>query len=64
LFAPREAMMCTNNVGVVRRMDVENISRELTDLIKTLDKEVKGEEVSLPVAKVKNIAKKLERIVK
>jgi hypothetical protein len=56
--------MCSNNVGVARRIDVENISKELTDLIKTLDKEVKGEEVNLPVAKVKKIAKDLERIIK
>jgi hypothetical protein len=64
LFSSKEAIMCSNNVGVARRIDVENISKELTDLIKTLDKEVKGEEVNLPVAKVKKIAKDLERIIK
>jgi hypothetical protein len=64
LLSSKEAIMCSNNVGVARRIDVENISKELTDLIKTLDKEVKGEEVNLPVAKVKKIAKDLERIIK
>jgi hypothetical protein len=64
LLSSKEAIMCSNHVGVARRIDVENISKELTDLIKTLDKEVKGEEVNLPVAKVKKIAKDLERIIK
>jgi hypothetical protein len=56
--------MCDNNVGVAKRIDVEHISKELTDLIKTLDKEVKGEEVRLPVPKVKKIAEDLTKIIK
>lgn len=56
--------MCTNNVGVARRIDVEHISKEIADLIKSLDKEVKGEEVQLPVDKVKKIARDIEKLVK
>ena len=56
--------MCTNNVGVARRIDVEHISKEIADLIKSLDKEVKGDEVHLPVDKVKQIAKDIEKLVK
>jgi hypothetical protein len=60
----REEIMCTNNVGVARRIDVEHISKEIADLIKSLDKEVKGEEVQLPVDKVKKIARDIEKLVK
>jgi len=56
--------MCDNNVGVARRIDVEHISEEIAALIKTLDKEVKGDEVRLPVAKVKKIAKDIEGLLK
>jgi hypothetical protein len=56
--------MCDNNVGVAKRIDVQHISQELADLIKTLDREVKGEEVHLPVPKVKQITEKLTKIIK
>jgi hypothetical protein len=56
--------MCTNNVGVARRIDAERVSKELADLIETLHKEVKGEEVHLPVPKVKKVVEELTKIIK
>jgi hypothetical protein len=56
--------MCDNNVGVVKRLDLEHISKEMADLIKKLDSEVKSGEVNVPVQDVKKIAKRLGSIVK
>jgi hypothetical protein len=56
-------IMCSNNVGVAKRIDVENLSKEIADLVKILDKEVAGAEVNVPVQHVKNVTKALEKII-
>ena len=50
--------MCDNNVGVAKRLDIENISKEIADLVKELD-----EEIEIHVPDVKRITEKLERII-
>lgn len=34
--------MCSNNVGVAKRLDLESISEDIAKLVKELDKEVEG----------------------
>jgi hypothetical protein len=55
--------MCDNNVGVARRIEVQRISKEISDLVRELDKEIQGEDVNIPVQKVKQVNKQLERII-
>lgn len=53
--------MCTGNVGVARRIDLESISEDIAKLVKELDDEVEGE---VKVNELKKIGTKLEKIVK
>ncbi len=53
--------MCTGNVGVARRIDLESISEDIARLVKELDNEVEGE---VKVHELKNIGAKLDKIVK
>jgi hypothetical protein len=57
--------MCTNNVGVVKRIEVEQISKEISDLVKELDKEISHgrDHVDLPVQKVKHVTTRLNKIL-
>jgi gas vesicle protein len=50
--------MCTNNVGVAKRLDLEKISKQVADLVKDLDDEVK-----VDVSEVKKIQQELERVI-
>jgi hypothetical protein len=50
--------MCTNNVGVAKRLDLEKISKQVADLVKELDDEVK-----VDVSEVKKIQQELERVI-
>jgi hypothetical protein len=52
--------MCDSNVGVAKRIDVERISKEVADLVKHLDKEVK---VEIKVSDVRKIQEKLKKII-
>jgi len=54
--------MCSNNVGVARRIEVEKVSKEIAELVKTLEAEVHGEEVNIPVKQAKKVAKSLEKL--
>jgi hypothetical protein len=58
--------MCDQNVGVARTIDVEAISKDIAQLIKTLDEEVAhgGKEIKVSVKDVKSAAEKLEKLVK
>jgi hypothetical protein len=53
--------MCTGNVGVARRIDLESISEDIAKLVKELDNEVEGE---VKVHELKNIDTKLQKIIK
>jgi hypothetical protein len=55
--------MCTGNVGVARRIDLESISEDIARLVKELDNEVKGE-VKVKVNELKNIDTKLQKIIR
>jgi hypothetical protein len=55
--------MCDNNVGVAKRIEVDHISKEISDLVKALETEIHGEDVNIPVQKVKDIADKLSKII-
>jgi len=56
--------MCTNNVGVVKRLEVEQISKEIADLVKALEEEmIHGEDVDIPVQKVKHVRERLGKII-
>jgi hypothetical protein len=46
--------MCTGNVGVARRIDLESISEDIAKLVKELDNEVEGE-VKVKVHELKQI---------
>ena len=50
--------MCDQNVGVAKRLDIEKISKDVADLMKGLDNEVK-----LEVKKVKKIQDNLGKLV-
>jgi hypothetical protein len=52
--------MCTNNVGVARRLDLESISKDIADLVKQLDNEVEGE---VQVRDLKKIEAKVQKIM-
>jgi hypothetical protein len=56
--------MCDNNVGVAKRIEVESISKEISDLVKALEKEIHGGDVNIPVPKVKQIKERLDKIIK
>jgi hypothetical protein len=51
--------MCDQNVGVAKRLDLENISKDIANLVKELDEEVK-----VQVRDVKRIQEKLEKVIK
>ena len=53
--------MCTGNVGVARRIDLEDISEDIAKLVKELDDEVEGE---VEVNELKKIDTKLQKIIK
>jgi len=53
--------MCSNNVGVAKRLDLESISEDIANLVKQLDKEVEGE---VQVRDLKNVSTKIEKIIK
>lgn len=51
--------MCSNNVGVAKRLDLESISEDIAKLVKQLDQEVEGE---VDVRDLKKIEAKLQKI--
>jgi hypothetical protein len=53
--------MCDSNVGVARRIDLESISKDIADLVKQLDNEVKGD---IKVRDIRKIEAKLQKIIK
>ena len=53
--------MCDNNVGVAKRLDLENISKDIAELVKELDKKVEG---PVQVHKLKTIEAKVQKIIK
>jgi hypothetical protein len=53
--------MCTGNVGVARRIDLESISEDIAKLVKELDNQVAGE---VKVNELKKIDTKLQKIIK
>jgi hypothetical protein len=55
--------MCDNNVEVARRIEVTEISKEIAELIKTLEGEIHGEEVNIPVQQTKKVASSLEKLI-
>jgi hypothetical protein len=55
----RRKVMCDNNVGVAKRIDLENISKDVAKLVKELD-----DEVPVQVRDIKKIQEKLEKIIK
>ena len=55
--------MCNSDVGVVKRIEVERISKEISDLVKALDKEIKKDDVNIPVKKVKHVKERLGKLI-
>ena len=57
--------MCTNNVGVAKRIEVEKISKEISDLVKELETEAhrKEDDVNISVQKVKHVVHRLTKII-
>ena len=55
--------MCNETVGVAKRIEVEAISKEISELIKVLDGEVNGHDVDVPVQHVKRVTEGLEKII-
>ena len=53
--------MCSNNVGVAKRIDLESISEDIARLVTQLGDEVEGE---FQVDDLKNIKNKLRKIIK
>jgi hypothetical protein len=52
--------MCNSNVGVVKRIDLESISKDITELVKQLDKEIEGD---IRVSDVRKVEEKLKKII-
>jgi predicted methyltransferase len=52
--------MCTSDSGVAKRLDIVNISEDLAEFINRLGKEV---EVDVNVEEIKNIEKRLRKII-
>lgn len=52
--------MCNETVGVVKRIDLERVSKELAQFVKELDKEV---QVKLKVPKIRKFQSRLEKIL-
>jgi hypothetical protein len=52
--------MCTNNVGVAKRIDLESLSEDVARLVRQLGEEVEGE---VQVDDLKNIDNKLRKII-
>ena len=50
--------MCDEKQGVAKRIEIEKISKEVADLVKGLDEEIK---ISVP--SVRKIQRKLEKII-
>lgn len=53
--------MCDNNVGVAKRLDLENISNDIAELVKQLDKKIEG---PVQVRDLKSIESKVQKIIK
>jgi hypothetical protein len=53
-------MACDEHRGVTRRIDLESLSDDIQRLVKQLGEEVEG---SVQVDDLKNIKKKLEKII-
>ena len=53
--------MCSNNVGVVKRLDLESISEDVAKLVKQLEKEIEGD---VQVSELKRIEAKVQKIIK
>jgi hypothetical protein len=53
-------VMCDNNVGVAKRLDLESISQDIAKLVKELDKEVEGK---VQVSDLKKIEAKVHKII-
>ena len=51
--------MCNETVGVVKRIDLENVSQKVANLVHKLD-----EEVSVNVKEVKEIEQSLRKLVR
>ena len=58
---PTEVDMCKNNVGVVKLLDLESISKDVAELVKQLDKEVEGK---VHTRDLKKIEGKIQSIIK
>jgi len=56
--------MCDSNVGVAKRLDLENISKELRELIVSLDEQASTVEVDVDVKKIQHIEHRLHELVK
>lgn len=54
-------IMCDNNVGVAKRLDLESISKDIAALVKQLDKEVEG---NVHTHELKKIEEKVQKIIK
>lgn len=57
---PGGFVMCDNNVGVAKRLDLESISQDIAKLVKELDKEVEGK---VQVSDLKKIEAKVHKII-
>jgi hypothetical protein len=56
-----EVIVCDNNVGVAKRLDLESISKDIADLVKKLGSEVEG---PLQTRELKQIETKVQKILK
>ena len=54
--------MC-QDVGVVKRIEVEKISKEVAELVKILEKEVQGDPVSVPAGRIRKATKAIDHIL-
>ena len=54
--------MC-QDVGVVKRIEVEKISKDIAELIKVLEKDVHGDTVSVPANQIRKVTKAIDHIL-
>lgn len=54
--------MCTD-VGVVKRIEVEKISKDIAELVKILEKEVHGDTVTVPAGRIRKTTKAIDQVL-
>ena len=56
--------MCDETAGVVKKIEAQRVFKEISDLLRDIEKETRGEEVTVPVPKIKTTKEKLDALIR